>query len=85
MQIALVTFDGILRLLFYSLLGAAVYRLFTIGSDLAEIKEILRDFKRSGDVMLRAAANERHQPIPDRTGRLDISSQVPEAVHDGHP
>jgi hypothetical protein len=74
MQIALLAFDGIMRVVFYILLGVAVYRLFTIGADLAEIKEILRDFKRSSEVASLAAA-------VGNAGGVDTASTVPEALH----
>lgn len=65
MQIALMAFDGVMRVLFYTLIGASVYRLFTISKDLSEIREILRDFKRGSDVVsLAAAVAERRQTVP---------------------
>ncbi|MEO7142698.1 MAG: hypothetical protein ABI165_04270 [Bryobacteraceae bacterium] len=56
MQTIVLIFGGVIRLAVYGLVVAMVYWVFTIARDISDIKDMVRDFKRTNDLGALAGA-----------------------------
>ena len=86
--------SGVLQLMVYGMLLAAVYKVFALAGDISEIKEILKGFKRTTDLssLATAIATESKggiQPSPaappdleDVLAEADRAARVPEVVRE---
>ena len=66
---------GGLTVIVYTLILVSIYRVFQIGTDVGEIKELLKDIKRS------AASGESQQPTTEVSRPPESAEALVRAVH----